>query len=291
MLFWENFVYRKKSRNTHKKIFTRYSFILFSRVIKKKLILMDSVELYFPDVKSSQVILDLKREGVKLQILDKELGSGSYATVYLGILEKEKETKQYVAVKRINLLGIKSSETKLITREIENLQLVNHKNLVNLLDKFQENQSKYYICLELCVLGNLSDYLKKKKEMNEELALKISGDLIDGYRELHQKNLIHRDIKPENILVDNNENFKIADFGFSKYIDEYDAVQLKSFRGTPYYASLEILREDPYTSKCDVFSMGVVFFNILYSRHPFFPQEQPKTLKNLHDKYTKSPAE
>lgn len=85
--------------------------------------------------------------------------------------------------------------------------------------------------------------------------------------ELVKNKIVHRDLKPANILISKGV-FKIADFGLSKYIqDEYQ--MLKTRVGTPFYMAPQILKNERYTSKCDIWSLGIIFYQLVFGRLPW----------------------
>lgn len=98
-----------------------------------------------------------------------------------------------------------------------------------------------YLVLEYCE-QDLSKFLKKNK-CNEKMALTIFKQLLLGFRELVNQGIIHRDLKPANILVNSKGEFKLADFGFAKFVDHYDSKLLYSIVGTPLYMSPQILNK------------------------------------------------
>lgn len=92
------------------------------------------------------------------------------------------------------------------------------------------------------------------------MAVHIFKQLIMGFRELVNLGIIHRDLKPANILVNSKGEFKLADFGFAKYVDNYDTKLLYSIVGSPLYMAPQILNKSKYTTKSDIWSLGFVFY-------------------------------
>lgn len=88
---------------------------------------------------------------------------------------------------------------------------------------------------------------------------------------LHQKKIVHRDLKLENILINDNYDFKLADFGFSK---DSDTEMMISFCGTPSAMAPEILKREPYDERCDTWSMGVMLYEMVYGKLPFVPNKK-----------------
>lgn len=125
-----------------------------------------------------------------------------------------------------------------LKNEITILNKINHVNVVKLVYFFYEGTCVYLV-LEYCE-QDLAKYLKKNK-LNEKGALAVFRQLLSGFRELVNQGIIHRDLKPANILINSKGEFKLADFGFAKFVDHYDSKLLYSIVGTPLYMSPQIL--------------------------------------------------
>lgn len=115
---------------------------------------------------------------------------------------------------------------------------------------------------------DLAKYLKKNK-CDEKTAIYILKQLVLGFRELVNQGIIHRDLKPANILVNSKGEFKLADFGFAKFVDHYDSKLLYSIVGTPLYMSPQILNKTQYTTKSDIWSLGFIFYEMLTGTYPW----------------------
>jgi serine/threonine-protein kinase ULK/ATG1 len=125
-----------------------------------------------------------------------------------------------------------------------------------------------YIITEFCKDGDLKEIIKRKR-FREDEAFDIIKQILSGFTQLVQEKIIHRDLKPANILVNDNV-FKIADFGFAKYVDNFGSAMLKSCVGSPIYMAPQILeRVSPYTTKCDIWSIGVIFYEMLFGYPPW----------------------
>lgn len=101
--------------------------------------------------------------------------------------------------------------------------------------------------------------IKKRKKIPEEEAFAIVAQILSGFTQLVEEKIIHRDLKPANILI-NNGVYKIADFGFARYVDNFGTQMLKSLVGSPIYMAPQILERNDYTTKCDIWSIGVIFY-------------------------------
>lgn len=108
------------------------------------------------------------------------------------------------------------------------------------------------------------------------------AQILDAFKELHKFNFMHRDIKPSNILV-NNGVLKIADFGLARQIIEGERELFEEHVGTMITAAPQIVFQEEYTSKCDIYSLGVILYWMIYNRYPFerVPNRQDFTENKL----------
>jgi serine/threonine protein kinase len=190
------------------------------------------------------------------------LGSGSCSKVYYGI---HKVKNQEVAIKKIAFDELPDMMKARTIKEINILQSVDHPNIIKLYDyKFDKN--KLFLITEYCNGGNLSEWIKKEKSSIEILT--VINQILEGLNYLQENRIIHRDIKPQNILIQEPLTVKICDFGFSQTFKE----QINMFNtvcGTPLYMSPEIINMQPYTLKSEIWSIGILFYNIFFNGHPY----------------------
>ncbi len=145
-----------------------------------------------------------------------------------------------------------------------------HANLVNC-EKVQLSSSKnFYLIMAYCNGGTLGDIISKGEEFSERGIWLFLEQFCQGYQVLYDSHLVHRDIKPDNILLHNGV-YKISDFGLSTKIYDYTIAQNISFKGTPIYMAPEICLKQEGSSKIDVFSLGIILYQMLYDGDfPFF---------------------
>lgn len=191
----------------------------------------------------------------------------------------DKSNVEWVAVKKMHLTKAKSR--KVLENEIEIMQNLNNPYIVNFIDviyKEDEDQT-IFIIIEYCGGGNLKEYVKNRR-LKEKYARLFFQQIALGLEYLHSKSIIHRDIKPHNILLTTNrKTIKIADFGFAKIIGS-DALT-ETMCGSPMYMAPEIIRGKSYTSKADLWSVGVMMYEALTGFHPF---QGANSLYDLIDK-------
>eukprot|EP00919_Chromeraceae_sp_WS-2016_P037526 GHVR01089589.1.p1 GENE.GHVR01089589.1~~GHVR01089589.1.p1 ORF type:complete len:150 (-),score=6.19 GHVR01089589.1:1558-2007(-) len=145
------------------------------------------------------------------------------------------------------------------------MKKLNHKNIVKLYDIVTTTNSIYLI-MEYCSGGDLKHYCRNKK-FNEEEVNDIIKQIVNGFKEIVKMGIIHRDLKPANILV-HEGLFKICDFGFAKLFGD-SAKMAQTCVGTPIYMSPQVLKHKLYTSKTDIWSLGILYFELLFNKLPY----------------------
>ncbi|CAD8051650.1 unnamed protein product [Paramecium sonneborni] len=209
-----------------------------------------------------------------------KLGKGAYGTVYAG---RNTLDNKIVALKVIDKkLLLTDYANQLIASEIEIMKKINDSHVVKFLDVLQ-SANNTYIITEFCNGGDLREFIKNRKVIPEDEALKIMNDLLLGIKALLKIGIIHRDIKPANILIHDNQ-FKITDFGFAKQIDANLDTIMNSLVGTPLYMSPQILKRTKYSSKCDVWSLGLILYEMLYGMTPWHSQNLVELMNKLDSK-------
>ena len=161
------------------------------------------------------------------------------------------------------------------------MKTLNHKHIVKLYDVFYDEYYAYLI-MEYSHCGDLSKYLKGRP-LKEKYAQKFAIQLSNAMKYLIKRNIIHRDIKPQNILVFNKNTIKLTDFGFARYFDKTTLVE--TLCGSPLYMSPEIIKYKKYSHKADLWSIGVIFYELLTGRPPY----NAKTHYELQKKIENNP--
>ncbi|KAK7354724.1 hypothetical protein VNO80_20192 [Phaseolus coccineus] len=197
-----------------------------------------------------------------------KLGSGAFGVVYKGELSNGDD----VAVKVINSLDMGMEEQ--LKAEVGTLGRTYHVNLVKLYG-FCFHRDKRALVYEYVENGSLDKHLFGSQNQDIELGklLEIAIGTAKGIAYLHegcQKRIIHYDIKPENVLLDMNLEPKVADFGLAKLCSRENNVSVNThFRGTRGYAAPEMWKPFPVTHKCDVYSFGILLFEMVGRRRHF----------------------
>lgn len=204
------------------------------------------------------------------------LGQGSYASVYFG---KVINSSQEVAVKVIDKRIFTSSyNLRSIQSEIDIMKKMRHASIVQLHDVYQ-TANNMYIITELCDYDLLQE-LKKERRLDEQMAVAYLKDIVCGVKYLHTMGIIHRDLKPANILIKDG-HCKIADFGFAKTLNDSDSM-MRSVVGTPLYMSPQLLKRTHYTNKSDIWSIGLIYYEMLHGRTPWVAQNEAQLLQAIH---------
>ena len=201
----------------------------------------------------------------------KTLGEGKFGLVKLGI---HKKTGQKVAIKIIKKEAMTPKDQELVKSEIDIMKMCKHKNIVRLLDHF-ENNKYIFIVMEYLAGGTLANYLEHTPvdDLTEKDAGIITYQIAKALEYLHQFGIIHRDLKPENIMIkgklpyDGLDALKIMDFGLSKVLGPNERVS--DGYGTLTYVAPEVLTRKPYNKHVDVWSLGVIVFYTLSGNFPF----------------------
>jgi serine/threonine protein kinase len=205
------------------------------------------------------------------QILNKRyritslLGEGAMGEVYLA---SDQQSGRQVAVKILARQLITNSDLiQRFKREAETLQKLDHPNIVKFLDTF-EHEGQYVIVMEYLPGGSLHDLIKKGPIQVEHVR-GITLELCDALVRSHHLNIIHRDIKPENVLLTEAGKPKLADFGVARLNEGTRMTRSGAQVGTPYYMSPEAWEGKTIDAQADIWSLGVMFFEMLAGQVPF----------------------
>ena len=190
-----------------------------------------------------------------------------------------------VAIKIIDKAKVEDMQD--IQREIEIMNMVDHPNVINLFEIFDEPK-KMNLVLELVTGGELFDRIVAKGNYSEKDAATCMSQLCQALDYLHTKKIVHRDLKPENLLYASpadDANLKVADFGLARMLTAGD--MMKTACGTPGYVAPEILKNKGYDSGAvDMWSAGVILYILLCGFPPFYEEELPALFDQiLHARY------
>ena len=227
---------------------------------------------------SPTVELGLERECIESDfelIGNKPIGNGAFGKVWKVI---HINTKKEYCIKTINKRDIIEQKLiKQLNKEISIMYEINHPHSIKLVNHFEDDK-KIYMIMEYANNGNLFTYMKKNK-LNNEIIIQFLRETISIIKYLHSLNIIHRDIKPENLLLDNNLRIKLCDYGWATHYNNNE--QINTFCGTPEYVAPEIIKKEFYDEKIDIWSIGVLLFEMICNYSPFSDKNNNERFKNI----------
>ncbi|CAF4899096.1 unnamed protein product [Pieris macdunnoughi] len=237
---------------------------------------LDQTNLFFHRVDSADIIYRSKKKKCKLvgkYVMGDILGEGSYGKVK-EMLDSETLCRRAVKIlKKRKLRRIPNGEQN-VQREIQLLQILRHKNVIELVDvMYNDEKQKMYLVMEFCV-GVLQDMLESSpgKKFPQHQAHEYFTQLLDGLEYLHGQGVVHKDIKPGNLLLTLDQTLKITDFGVAEALDMFSPQDTcYTGQGSPAFQPPEIANgaETFSGTKVDIWSSGVTLYNMTTGRYPF----------------------
>ncbi|XP_063797146.1 NUAK family SNF1-like kinase 1 [Pseudophryne corroboree] len=200
----------------------------------------------------------------RYQLLE-TLGRGTYGKVKKAL---DKATGMMVAVKSIQKDKITDELDRVhLQREIEITAMLKHEHIIQVFEVF-ESTDKIIIVMEYASNGELYDFINNKHQIPESEARRFFRQIVSAVHYCHKNGIVHRDIKLENILLDENLNVKLADFGLSNLYQKNQV--LETYCGSPLYASPEIVKGLPYNGpEVDCWALGVLLYALIHGSMPF----------------------
>lgn len=195
----------------------------------------------------------------------REIGSGGMAHVYLAqdlILERN------VAVKlmQYNFHNDEASIRRFKREALSTTELT-HQNIVNVVDVGEDDTP--YIVMEYVDGYDLKEFIRLNRPIPYKKSISIMSQILDAVEYAHNHNIIHRDLKPQNILIDHDEKVKITDFGIAVALTENSITQTNSLLGSVHYISPEQARGSMATKQSDIYSLGILLYELLSGEVPF----------------------
>ena len=217
--------------------------------------------------------------------LEKQIGSGTFGDVYKGI---EIHSGIKVAIKRIKKKFLYENGKYLLKsfyKEIECMKKCSCENSVKFIKEFA-TQNYFNIIMELCDTDLLCYLYQRPNPFTIEEIRETFIQLNNAFRKMHQNNILHRDLKLGNILLkftDNSKNNfipKLSDYGFSKELNKYNYTSITHL-GTPATMAPEIMNNKPYNEKSDLWSIGVMLYQLYYRDIPFDGKNEVEILQKI----------
>jgi MAP/microtubule affinity-regulating kinase len=200
-------------------------------------------------------------------IIGKQIGQGAYAVVRVGLHKPSNRKVAMKIYKKYKLMD--PNRCKSVKREIKLMEKINNQQIIKLYEVI--DTSKYVILvMEYVSGGSLHGYLKSHldRRLTEGDAKRLFKQVVEGIRYCHNRSITHRDIKLENLLLDDENNIKIIDFGFSTCFPNDRKVKI--FCGTPSYMAPEIVNKTEYCGPpADIWALGVLLFTMLCGSFPY----------------------
>jgi len=221
------------------------------------------------------------------KITSKILGRGAFSTIYMGF---HCNLKKKVAIKKLQVSSVNSMKSYVNT-EISLHQKLSHSNIVSMYNCICDNQMNViYLVLEYCNGGDFLTY-QNKRPMTEWYIQKYMKQFSRGLEYLYMNGIFHRDLKTQNLLLDADKNLKISDFGLSKFeVDrqcnnslgmEAKPIMHQTYCGSPLYMAPEILFHNEYNNKSDLWSVGVILYEMITGTQPFNVRKLYDLLENM----------
>ncbi|CAA92237.1 PAK-related kinase Shk2 [Schizosaccharomyces pombe] len=205
-----------------------------------------------------------------------KLGQGASGSVYLAKVVGGKQLGIFdsVAIKSIDLQC--QTRKELILNEITVMRESIHPNIVTYLDSFLVRERHLWVVMEYMNAGSLTDIIEKSKLTEAQIA-RICLETCKGIQHLHARNIIHRDIKSDNVLLDNSGNIKITDFGFCARLSNRTNKRV-TMVGTPYWMAPEVVKQNEYGTKVDIWSLGIMIIEMIENEPPYLREDPIRAL-------------
>jgi serine/threonine protein kinase len=210
--------------------------------------------------------------------LGRLLGEGAYSQVKEGT---HIASGKVYAVKCIKKDKLPPEDEADLLEEVQILQKLKHPNIIDIYQFYRNEKDFYYVIIEYMKGGELFDRIVSKQFYTEKEARDLCKILLDAVKYCHDKDIVHRDLKPENLLMtstNDDANIKLADFGFAKFLN---GKMVSTQCGTPAYVAPEILRNKPYGTSVDMWSIGVIIYILLGGYPPFHDDKQARLFRKI----------
>jgi len=211
------------------------------------------------------------------------VGGGGMALVYKA---RDLLLNRYVAVKVLRQQFTHDEDfVKRFRREAQAAASLSHPNIVSIYDVGQVDDT-HYIVMEYIDGANLNEIIRERAPFQADEAVKIAAQICDALEHAHQNQIIHRDIKPHNILIGNNGRVKVTDFGIARAVTSSTITQTGSVIGSVHYFSPEHAKGVATGEKSDLYSLGIVLYQMLTGRLPFLGESPISVaLKHLQEPF------
>jgi serine/threonine protein kinase len=221
--------------------------------------------------------------------IQRHVGKGASGRVYL---VTDRATKEHLALKVIEKTTVLESEESYRHALDERIVLEmagEHPFILDMKFAFQ-NRDRLFLVTEFCAGGDLFEYLNSKtKPLEEAKARYVVAEIFLALEYIHSLGVVYRDLKLENVLLDQNGHVRLADFGLSKLLRRDESptlIRTNTFCGTREYVAPEMLARTPYDTSVDLWAFGILLYEILCGRTPFYSKERDE----IYERIQKTPV-
>ena len=195
------------------------------------------------------------------------MGEGSFGKAYL--IERMSDGLMCV-MKVIDIGRMSEAERKETLQEARIIEHLEHPNVVKFIETFKTKKGKLCIVMDYADGGDIAHKIKEQRgrPFSESQVLDWFTQMCLGMKHIHDRKIIHRDIKGANVFLTKKGYVKIGDFGIAKVL-QHTIQKARTFVGTPYYLSPEVVQSKPYNNKTDIWSMGVMLYELCCLKPPF----------------------
>lgn len=236
-----------------------------------------------PTIKSNRLPISSQQQPRSWTLADFEigrvLGRGKFGQVYLA---REKHSKQVVALKVLVKEQLRShGVAHQLRKEVEIHSRIRHHNILPLYATFQD-ETRVFLVLKHAGGGDLYKKLRSNRRFTEKEAATYVAQLASALEACHAQHVIHRDIKPENLLLSDEGELLLADFGWSSS-NVTNNNRRETLCGTLDYLSPEMIRGEKYNESVDIWALGIIMFELLVGKPPFEAPGQDETIHRITD--------
>lgn len=199
-------------------------------------------------------------------LVEEKIGEGGMGVVHKG---RQLSLQRHVAIKFLtgNILNNKILTSRFRREALASIQ-ISHPNIIKIID-LDVVDTTHYLVMEYIAGGSLEDLLDKRERFSEKEGCQLILQAISGLKVAHHRSIVHRDLKPANILLTRDHQIKITDFGIAHFEEMTQLTQTGSVLGTPQYMSPEQALGKAIDERSDIYSLGVIFYQMLTGEPPF----------------------
>ena len=212
--------------------------------------------------------------------VERALGAGNYGEVFL---VRSRKNGTLLVCKKIDWSNRTPQQQKESENEVKTMAKLNHPNIVGFVEAFVEKKC-LHIVMEYADSSDLEreliGYINRQEQVPEARIMDVFVQIALALRQVHKQHLLHRDLKSANVFLTSSGQVKLGDFGFAKQLN-YTMALASTVCGTPYYFAPEVCQRLPYNNKVDVWSLGVILYEMINLQKPFEARNLPELRKRV----------